>query len=69
MARLLDKPLTNDEKIQILDSINGNICRISVSDDIEEIISQLNFAVDRLSTIAYSRVKELMNKEADNETD
>lgn len=69
MARLLDKPLTNDEKIQILDSINGNICRISVSDDIEEIISQLNFAVDGLSTIAYSRVKELMNKEADNETD
>lgn len=63
MARLLDKPLTNDEKIQILDSINGNICRISVSDDIEEIISQLNFAVDGLSTIAYSRVKELMNKE------
>lgn len=63
MARLLDKPLTNEEKMEILDTLNGNISRISVSNDIEEIACQLNFAVDRLSTIAYSRIKELMKGE------
>lgn len=59
MAKLLDKPLERDEKIQILDSIEGNICRISVSNDIVEIAAQLNFAVDRLSMLAYSRIMEL----------
>lgn len=63
MARSLDKPLTNKEKREILDMLNGNINRISVSNDIEEIIYQLNFAVDRLSTIAYSRIKELVKGE------
>lgn len=59
MAKLLDRPFTNDEKRQILDMMHGNINRISVSDDIEEIVCQLNFAVDRLTAVAYSRIKEL----------
>lgn len=59
MAKLLDRPFTNEEKRQILDMLRGNINRISVSNDIEEIMCQLNFAVDRLSAVAYSRIKEL----------
>ena len=59
MKRLLDRPFTNDEKRNIIDMLHGNINRISVSDDIEEIVCQLNFAVDRISSVAYSRIKEL----------
>ena len=63
MAKILYKPYTRDEKRQMLDMLHGNINRISVSDDIEEIVCQLNFAVDRLSAVAYSRIKELKGKE------
>lgn len=63
MAKLLDRPFTTDEKREILDMLRGNISRISVSNDIEEIMCQLNFAVDRLSAVAYSRIKELTERE------
>ena len=46
----------------MLDMLRGNINRISVSNDIEEIVCQLNFAVDRLSAVAYSRIKELTER-------
>lgn len=59
MAKLLGRPFTTDEKREILDMLQGNVNRISVSNDIEEIVCQLNFAVDRLSALAYSRIKEL----------
>lgn len=59
MAKLLNRPYTNEEKMQILDMLRGNINRISVSTDAEEIVCQLNFAVDRLSTVTYSRIKEI----------
>ncbi|MBY0758542.1 hypothetical protein [Sellimonas caecigallum] len=59
MAKLLDRPFTNDEKRQILDMLQGNINRISVSNAVEEIVRQLNFAVERLSAVVYSRIKEL----------
>ena len=59
MAKLLDRPYTNEEKMQILDTLRVNINRISVSRDVEEIVCQLNFAVDRLSAVAYSRIKEI----------
>jgi len=59
MAKLLNRPYTNEEKRQILDTLRGNINRISVSTDVEEIVCQLNFAVDRLSAVAYSRIKEI----------
>lgn len=65
MAKLLDKPFTNEEKRHILDMLHGNINRISVSDDIEEIACQLNFAVDTLSAVAYSRIKELRESECE----
>ena len=63
MAKILDRPFTTDEKREILDMLQGNINRISVSNDIEEIMCQLNFAVDRLSAVAYSRIKELTERE------
>ena len=59
MAKLLDRPFTREEKRYILDMLQGSINRISVSNDIEEIMRQLNFAVDRISAVAYSRIKEL----------
>ena len=57
--RLLDKPLEREEKNFCLDMIKGNIARICVSDDAEEIVCHLGFAIDRLSTLAYSRIKQL----------
>ena len=59
MAKLLNRPYTNEEKRQILDMLRGNINRISVSTVVAEIVCQLNFAVDRLSAVAYSRIKEI----------
>ena len=56
---LLDKPLEREQKNFSIDMLKGNIARICVSDDVEEIVCQLGFAVYRLSILAYSRVKEL----------
>ena len=63
MAKLLGRPFTSDEKMRILDMLQGNINRISVSNDVEEIVCHLNFAVDRLSAGAYSRIKVLTREE------
>lgn len=60
--RLLDKPLTRDKKDELLRMLDGNIARLCVSDDPEEIISSLGFAIDRLNTMAYSRIKELKER-------
>ena len=57
--RLLNKPLTRKERQNELDMINGNITRVSVSNDPVEIVAQLGFAIDRLNMVAYSRVMEL----------
>lgn len=57
--RLLNKPLTRKERQNELDMMNGNIARVSVSDDPVEIVAQLGFAIDRLNMVAYSRVIEL----------
>lgn len=62
---LLDKPLTQREREDILRMLDGNICRICVSDDPEEIIKMLGFATDRLSMLAYSRIKTLNEREID----
>lgn len=60
--RLLDKSLTTQEKRNELDMLEGNIARIAVSDNAEEVVAQLGFAIDRLSLLAYSRIKEIENK-------
>ena len=61
--KLLDKPLSREEVRSILDTLDGNISRICVSDDMEEIVKSLGFAIDRLSMNAYRRVKEISHKE------
>jgi len=64
---LLDKPFTKEEIRNTLDMLDGNISRICVSDNAEEIVRSLGFAINRLSMIAYSRVKQLsVNKEESN---
>lgn len=60
--RLLDKSLTTQEKRNKLDILEGNIARIAVSDNVEEVVAQLGFAIDGLSLLAYSRIKEIENK-------
>ena len=60
--RLLDKSLTTQEKRNELDMLEDNIVRIAVSDNVEEVVAQLGFAIDRLSLLAYSRIKEIENK-------
>ena len=62
MAQKLNKPLTQTEKRYQLDMLQGNINRLSVSQDIVEITQMLNFAVDRLTLIAQSRAIELRDK-------
>lgn len=57
--QLLNNPMPQDEMREMLRFLDGNICRVCTSEDVEEIVCQLGFAVDRLSTIAYSRVKLL----------
>ena len=61
--RLINEPWSPLEIRSQLDSLNGNISRICVSDSAEEIISSLGFATDRLSMLAYSRIKEISSKE------
>lgn len=62
MAQRLNKPLTQTEKSYQLDMLQGNINRISVSQDIVEISQMLDFAIDRLTLIAQSRAIELRDK-------
>ena len=60
--KLLDKPLSIKDQEYIISMLDGNICRIMVSDDPEEIMYSLGFAVDRISMLAYSRVKEIKTR-------
>lgn len=62
MAHKLNKPLTQTEKRYQLDMLQGNINRISASQDIVEISQMLDFAIDRLKLIAESRTIELRDK-------
>ena len=59
--RLLLEPLDYKERREEKEMLQGNIARIFVSDDVEEIVSQLGFATERLSMLAYSRVKEILD--------
>lgn len=65
--RLLHKPLDDKEKREMKELLDGNIVRIFLSDDVEEIVSQLGFATERLSMLAYSRVIELQQGDRSDE--
>lgn len=60
--RLLDKPLSQKEIQNNLDMLDGNISRICCSNNPEEIVRSLGFATERLSMVAYSRIKELTER-------
>lgn len=60
--RLLDKPLTYKEKRNVQDMLDGNIARICLSNEPEEIVAHLGFATERLSMLAYSRIKEIKER-------
>lgn len=60
--KLLDEPLTKDNKKLLKEYLIGNINRIFVSNNPEEIVCMLGFAVDRLNMLAYSRIKELQKR-------
>ena len=62
MAQKLNKPLTQTEKRYQLDMLQGNINRILASQDIVELSQMLDFAIDRLTLIAQSRLLELRDK-------
>lgn len=65
--RLLLEPLDYKERREMKELLNGNIVRIFLSDDVEEIVSQLGFATERLSMLAYSRVIELQQGDRSDE--
>ena len=66
--RLIDEPLETAKISNEVETIKGNINRICVSNNPEEIVSSLGFAIDRLSMIAYSRIKELTMQQPDRNT-
>lgn len=61
--RLLDEPISSFQKEEMLRMLEGEKCRICVSDNPEEIIKMLGFAVDNLSMLAYNRMLELKERE------
>ena len=61
--RLLDKPIEDKEKQQMLDLLQGNICRICVGNDPLEIIRMLGFAIDRISLLAQHRLLEIKEEQ------
>ena len=59
--KFLDKPNTKAEKENVLRMLDGCICRVCVSDDLEEIIRMVGFANDYITMLAYSRMKQLID--------
>ena len=61
--KLLDIPLTYQEKNYYLDMLNGCISRICISDEPHEIIQMLGFANDYLSMLAQNNMLRIKEKE------
>lgn len=59
--RLLDSTneFDKDSELRLLD---GNICRICVSDDPVEIVRMVGFACDRINMLAQYRMLQLQEK-------
>lgn len=61
--KLINKPLTKEEKFFECDMLIGNRNRICVTDSKGELFSQLGFAIERLFVLAQSRYLELVERE------
>lgn len=59
MARLLTEPLTRNELDDLRRRLDGELNRICVSHDAEEIAAMVMFAIDIIATMGYSRIKEI----------
>lgn len=62
--RLLDSTneFNKDSELRLLD---GNICRICVSDDPVEIVRMVGFACDRINMLAQYRMLQLQEREGE----
>ncbi len=60
--KLLEKPLTPQERMQTSDMLKGCICRICVTDDYAELNRMTGFAHDYISILSYNRFLEIQNK-------
>lgn len=56
---LLDKPMSQVEKENMLRMLDGCISRICVSNDAEEIVRMIGFANNYVSMLGYNRMKQL----------
>lgn len=48
---LSEERMTEQQKRNELDMLNGNICRICITDDLQELLNQFGFAVDRIQRL------------------
>ena len=59
MARLLTEPLTRNELDQLRRMLDGELNRIYVSNNVEEIAVMVMFATGIIVTMGYNRIKEI----------
>ena len=62
--KLLDKSLNQIEFDNCRRMLEGEINRIIISNNVEEIIALIGFACDNIHMLAYSRIKQI-NKEGE----
>ena len=58
----LNKELTNWEVNDIIRTIHGELCRVCVSDDKEEIVTMLGFAMQNVSSLAQNQFIKIDKK-------
>lgn len=58
----LNKELTNWEVNDIIRTIHGELCRVCVSDDKEEIVTMLGFAMQNVSRLAQNQFIKIDKK-------
>lgn len=56
---IVSKPWTEKDKEQVLRFLDGNINRICTSDDPNELVRQIGFAMDRLCMLAQNRCLQI----------
>lgn len=65
MSMFQDTILTDKERNNLLDMLDGCICRICVSDDELEIVRYIGFANMYISKLAQSNIRSIREKKGD----
>ena len=60
--RLMEKPYSRQEKDNVLDMLQGCICRVCVSEDPLEIVRMVGFATMYINMLAQSRMLEISSE-------